>query len=67
MVKVWKLATLSPEKVRCQPLSKTQRLTRESQRAEPAKIRRLMWKVAGSNSKTVRLAKTFLSGSKNWY
>ena len=57
---------VSPAKVRCQPFSKTQRLTRSSQWAEEAKMRRVRAKVVGSNSKTVRLAKTFLMASKNW-
>ena len=38
---------VSPEKVRCQPLSKTQLLTRGSQRAEVAKMRRWRVKVCG--------------------
>ena len=48
---------VSPEKVRCQPLAKTQLLMCESQRAEEAKMRRWRTKVVGSNSKMVRFAK----------
>jgi hypothetical protein len=55
----------APAKERCQPFSKTQPLV-SSQRAVVAKMRRVRVKVPGWNSKTVRLAKTFLSGSKNW-